>query len=518
MLTEQRGNPSCRVVIPYSYDSPAKQFKKIKGGISVMRRASNSRGFGLASLPGVALISVLSAIAMLTPQKADALPSYARQTGLGCGSCHTEFPQLTPFGRRFKIGGYTLGDTAHPKKTFVDSPFTRKGEEHPDWELPLSVQTIASFTHTGKDQDTAGSAPYLKANNNLEFQTASLFYGGAVTEHIGVFAQATYTAQGFGPPAAHLFSWDNLDVRYANTTNIAGMPVVFGITVNNNPTVQDPWNTTPAWGFPFTASNLANTPDAKTRIDQGFAAQVLGAGAYAFINDQLYLEVSGYQTLNPGALNSLGVNPVDTTPINGIAPYFRAAFEKQWGKHSWEIGAFGMFAETSLPLANPGSGTNRFNDIGFDSQYQYQGDGYWITVRATYIHENQQLSASVANGLAANLKNTLNTFRANAALTYGTDGKIILTGGYFNTWGSSDPLLYAGNRTLTPNSDGFIGEIAYQFFGKNNAPKLWPWFNTRLGLQYIAYNKFNGAKTDFDGMGTNARDNNTLLVYLWSTF
>jgi hypothetical protein len=31
-------------------------------------------------------------------------------------------------------------------------------------------------------------------------------------------------------------------------------------------------------------------------------------------------------------------------------------------------------------------------------------------------------------------------------------------------------------------------------------------------------NKFNGASSNFDGMGTNARDNNTLLVYLWSAF
>ena len=142
---------------------------------------------------------------------------------------------------------------------------------------------------------------------------------------------------------------------------------------------------------------------------------MLGAGAYVFINDQLYLEVAGYQTLNPGALNSLGVSPIDTTPINGVAPYFRAAFEQHWGKHSWETGAFGLFTETSLPLASPGPGINRFNDVGLDSQYLYQGDGYWITVRATYIHENQQLGASVASGLAANLNNTLNTFRANSA-------------------------------------------------------------------------------------------------------
>lgn len=455
---------------------------------------------------------------MFIPRQAEALPSYARQTGLGCGTCHTEFPQLTPFGRRFKIGGYTLGSSGPAKQTLVDTPYTKKATDTPDWQLPLSAQAIVSFTHTGADQNVAGSAPYLKPNNNVEFQTASLFYGGAITDHIGAYIQGTYNAQGFGPPAAHLYTWDNLDVRYANTTNIAGMPVVYGISVNNNPTVQDPWNSTPAWGYPFVASNLTNTPGAKTLIDQGFAAQVLGAGSYAFINDQLYIEVAGYQTLNPGTLNSLGVNPTNTVPINGIAPYFRVAFEKQWGKNSLELGTFGMIADTSLSLANPGPGTNRFNDIGFDSQYQYQGDGYWVTVRGTYLHENQNLAASVANGLAANLNNTLNTFRAQAALTYGTDGKIVLTGGYFNTWGSSDNLLYAGNRTFSPNSDGFTAEIAYQFFGKNNAPKLWPWFNSRLGLQYIAYNKFNGAKTNFDGMGTNARDNNTVLVYLWSAF
>jgi hypothetical protein len=475
-------------------------------------------GFGPARVLGVALILSVFAVALLAPQESLALPSFARQTGLGCGTCHTEFPQLTPFGRRFKIGGYTLGNTAHTQKPLVDSPFTRKSEGTPDWQLPLSVQAIATFTHTAADQDTAGSAPYLKPNNNVEFQTASLFYGGAITDHVGAFVQGTYNAQGFGPPAAHLFTWDNLDVRYANTTDIAGMPVVYGITANNNPTVQDPWNSTPAWGYPFISSNLANTPGAKTLIDGGFAAQVLGAGAYAFINDQLYLEAAAYQTLNPGTLNSLGVNSSNTQPIQGGAPYFRAAYEHQWGKHILEIGTFGMIAETGLPLATPGAGTNRFTDIGFDSQYQYQGDGYWVTVRGSYLHENQRLDASVANGLAANPNNTLNTFRAQAALSYGTDGKVVLTGGYFNTWGSSDSILYAGNRTLSPNSDGFIGEIAYQFFGKNNAPKLWPWFNSRVGLQYIAYNKFNGATTNFDGMGTNARDNNTLLVYLWSTF
>jgi hypothetical protein len=69
-------------------------------------------------------------------------------------------------------------------------------------------------------------------------------------------------------------------------------------------------------GYPFVASNLANTPGAKTLIDQGYAAQVLGVGGYTFINDQLYLEVAGYQTLNSGALNSLG--SIRSTPCRSM--------------------------------------------------------------------------------------------------------------------------------------------------------------------------------------------------------
>ena len=36
------------------------------------------------------------------------LPSYARQTGLACSACHYQFLTLTPFGRKFKLNGYTL--------------------------------------------------------------------------------------------------------------------------------------------------------------------------------------------------------------------------------------------------------------------------------------------------------------------------------------------------------------------------------------------------------------------------
>ncbi len=145
-----------------------------------MPRERRSRGFGLACLPNGALLIVVFIIELFIPQEAFALPSFARQTGLGCGACHTEFPQLTPFGRRFKILGYTLGRSVPEDKRVLGNnpPLPTKDQWPSDPTVPLSAQVIATLTHTATGQDTAGSAPYLKSNDNVELQTASLFYGG----------------------------------------------------------------------------------------------------------------------------------------------------------------------------------------------------------------------------------------------------------------------------------------------------------------------------------------------------
>jgi hypothetical protein len=45
---------------------------------------------------------------VLPTKKRENAKIYARASE-SCAACHTAFPELTPFGRRFKIGGYTLG-------------------------------------------------------------------------------------------------------------------------------------------------------------------------------------------------------------------------------------------------------------------------------------------------------------------------------------------------------------------------------------------------------------------------
>ena len=87
----------------------------------------------------------------------------------------------------------------------------------------------------------------------------------------------------------------------------------------------------------------------------------------------------------------------------------------------------------------------------------------------------------------------------------------MLTGQYFNVWGTSDASLYgidmSTGHAVTPNSNGWMAEIAYIPFGAEQAPG-WPWFNARIGLQYIYYNKFNGTTVG-------AQDNNTLFLHAW---
>ena len=46
-----------------------------------------------------------------TAGQANAVPSFARQTGQECIACHVSFPELTPYGRYFKLTGYTIGKT-----------------------------------------------------------------------------------------------------------------------------------------------------------------------------------------------------------------------------------------------------------------------------------------------------------------------------------------------------------------------------------------------------------------------
>jgi len=435
---------------------------------------------------GAMVFAALVAIGVPS-RRAVALPLYARQTGQPCATCHTAFLELTPFGRRFKLGGYTLdgGDWSGP---------------------PFAVMLQPTFTNTAADQQEA-PAPHFATNNNLAMQQVSLFTGGRITDNLGAFIQGTYDGVG------RRFSWDNTDIRFAKPLNVDGHTLLWGVTANNNPTVQDVWNTIPAWSFPYISSALAPMPTASTFIEQVYAQQVVGLSSYGFLDDLFYLEFGGYRPLSNNTQLALGVSPTGQSPISGIAPYWRLAVEPNFGNHSWEAGTFGL-ASKVVPMGMSGAGTDSFTDIGIDTQYQYLGDPHTVTARLAWIHENHNTSASQTLGLADNSNNNLRSL--NASVSYIYDSTWSLTAGRVSVGGTPDATLY-GTFTGSPNSAGYIFELAYLPFSRGG-PEFWPWLNFRIGLQYTHWNKFDGATTNIDGMGRNASGNNTFFAYIWTMF
>ena len=436
---------------------------------------------------------VTMGLVVLSDPGAHAVPSYSRQTGLACSSCHYAPPSLTPFGRKFKLEGYTFATKPEVTAEKKDHDSSLKILE----AFPLSILFDTAFTNTKSPQPGT-------QNGNLQFpQAASLFLAGSWGNHVGSFVQVTYDSQ------ADHFSWDNTDIRFANSNGkLFGKPLTYGITLNNNPTVEDLWNSTPAWGFPFVSSNVAPSPSAAAIINGSLAQDVAGVGGYTMWNEHLYVGSSFYRSEHLG-----GTQPNPGTGfgfnIRGIAPYWRAAWETAKGNNNIEVGTYGMHMEsTPNNITGP---MDEYTDWAGDFQFdrtipQFKNDV--LSFRGTYIRENSSLHASAATGGAAGVAHHLNTVQGNVEYHFGS--RYSAAGGFFNITGTADPLLFApaavaGSANGSPGSQGYLMNVSW-----------WPQQNIGLTFQYTGYLKFNGAGSNYDGAGRSAGDNNS--VYLLARF
>lgn len=448
---------------------------------------------------------VCFALINLIPVPVRAVPSFARQTGLSCTACHTEFPILTEYGRQFKLTGYTMsnGESSFP---------------------PLAFMLQPSFTYTNKGQP-GGAAPFFGENANFAITQSSLFYAGRLfgpyaeglvgnsiasfLNKFGVFGQMTFDGVG------RVLSWDNIELRYADTATIAGHSLIYGFFANNNPGLQDPWNTTPAWTFPFSGSGLAPTPAAATLIEGGLAQEVAGLGAYFMLSNAIYVELAGYHTLSVPFQRAMGIAPAGEPQVTGLAPYWRLAYTKSFGNQSLELGTFGLAANT-YPGRNPIAGTDSTLDWGVDGQYQTSSGPHDFTVLLSSIYEHDSWDASFPLGNTSNPNDHL--WSAKATIDYLYDKTYGAAIGYFFVDGTNDAALYGDSVHGSPLSDGLILQVNYLPFNKAGGPSFWPKSNLKLSAQYIIYNHFNGGRHDIDGMGRNAADNNTLYLECWLAF
>ena len=399
---------------------------------------------------------------------AQAVPSFTRQTGMECTGCHIGGfgPQLTPAGMRFKLGGYTDTDGKGTK-------------------IPLSGMVVVSGTHTSKAQDPPPE--HLKGNDNYTLDEASLFIAGRFSDHIGSFIQITRDG------IAHSNGLDQTDVRLATTTELGGQDAVLGLTLNNNPGVQDPLHTMPIWSFPFVGSPSAfGSGDAATLLNGGLEGRVLGLSAYTLFANSVYAELGSYRSMTPKLQDKLGLGR-DLQRLGGNA-YWRLAWMPDRKSDAWHVGVFGWNARLQ-PDREAGGLYDTYKDVGIDGGYQFLGtrENIW-TVAASVLNENKREGET---GLASHL----------------SERRLAATYSWQQTWGASAGLFSTLGSDPAATTRGQLLQADFTPWGKEGkaAPSPISWANLRVGLQYWHYNVFGGTR---DG----ASDHDGLFLFAWSAF
>jgi hypothetical protein len=435
---------------------------------------------------------------------AKAIPVFARQTGQNCVACHAggQFPELTPYGRLFKLTGYTMGSRT----------------------IPLSMMAVLDYTKTRNVNDSTGVKDTFDfpKQNKLLFDFGSVFLAGKITDNLGLFSQVTFANYDHPKDSDNNTDWvshlspDNSELRYADRFISPDSDLIVGAFANNNPSMQDVWNSTPAWGYPYIAPPgvAFGLGTASPLLDGGLAQNAVGGGVYAYWNKSLYGELSLYKTAN-GPFSFL--HPFDNSVIariKGGAPYWRLAYTKDFGPHNLMLGTSGLMAKiheaSDVSASDVTLPTDRFQDYGLDAQYQYILDPHTVTAHISYIHEKVKWGDPVTLGFD-NASDTVKEFKIKGAYVY--NAKYGASLAYNQITGSTDAGLYggpgevAGNLNGSPNATFWVPEIFWT-----------PVQYLRVGAQYWHYTKFNGASSNYDGSGRNASANDTLFVYFWGAY
>ncbi len=113
----------------------------------------------------------------LVPFESQAVPSYARQVKKPCTACHTIWPNLTQYGRQFKVKAYT--------------------DVSPDWEMitkdNLNLATIAPFSARVIAFPNVNGDPGSGNSSSSAIDALQLFVASRVYDYAGVFASAEWS-------------------------------------------------------------------------------------------------------------------------------------------------------------------------------------------------------------------------------------------------------------------------------------------------------------------------------------
>lgn len=440
--------------------------------------------------------SIAAAFALATPGGAWAIPSFARQTGLSCSTCHTVFPHLTPFGRTFKLHGYTTTSAKLIKalKTyFKDDTVSSKRVALQISHIPMVSVRIASRWN---DQAGGGLVPRGPVTGGQGFMStpegygsndvlnilagSSLYIAGEITPNMGTFLEFGGVDDQGGS-----FGMGMFDLALVSKDHtLAGDNFVYGIRAEDGLGAGDPSNTVGTWGL---TASLMGLSTHNTLFDAG-TAMMEGGELFAmlgnFYKGGLYASIGAYrpsmdQTMDSYVQGSLAGNgSFDGT--NGAANgYLRLSYYlPPIGNNLYtEIGTFGyvgslnMTATQLAALADPRY-VDHYSDYGVDLQAQYIGNKNLVELFALF--QNQRDGAFYGidefTGLPGNGE-AVSRQGLGVKADYYYDGTI----------GCYAKYLYQTSAQLKDmNLSGGIIGVSY-----------FPWENVNLRLEEALYSTYN---------------------------
>ncbi len=281
---------------------------------------------------GSGMAVVLFVLSLTVPDDAFAVAGYARQTGMGCNSCHTlhgaPTPNFTFTGKKFNALGYRLPKGIHT----VLSEGIEQGEAEDDGEY----LKLLPVTYSGRFQYTAasgskppGSDDYGPIVTNPTSRLAFFPFTGPIGKHWGIWTEfyiVPFTSDD-GEWSIADTSYEEFDFRYI--INPDSDASIYGFALSN----QDIYS---LFGFgPF--------PGLPSHIGRG------GVGGYAHPNRAQFYQ---YGWVDDRWVYAVGLETGDTNydwDDNNVIGFFGYALRNRNDDELWLNVAF-RTGDDALPL------------------------------------------------------------------------------------------------------------------------------------------------------------------------
>ncbi|OGW61204.1 MAG: hypothetical protein A2V83_07300 [Nitrospirae bacterium RBG_16_64_22] len=300
----------------------------------------------VAVLSGTFLFTGLAVF--LAPDRADAIPAFARKHNVDCASCHSAWPLLNASGRKFKESGYKFSESMEKDKNQVVAPGILF-----DKYFPITILTKSYLYDKQKGKDKV-----VRPLHEYE-----IIIGGRAGERLSGFLELEGAYEGDFTPVGEL---GEVSYHLAPEANI-----LLGFVPSN---WADPYESLADWGRRMTRSH-------KAALDKKYGG---ADGNHALRHPRQIIALSGraagmvfYNVGYGGAADDLTGS--DPKTLLG-----RVAVEFMPGIH---VGGFGVSGKADSALINDAATIkeeHKFSRIGLDFQAAFGNAlvyGVWLSAK-----------------------------------------------------------------------------------------------------------------------------------------